>query len=190
MNFRYIVLYDGSVLNYFKRRVKCLKENNQYRINSFTMALIAAKHMSYQTIILDARGVYVSTVPIISMMKMACNEVFSNYKSRRDVGRDYFNHYKKSPIVIDHEKGIYAWPTKSPSSPDCMYIFQEHVTSIDNQKYPTISFSNKMTLQLNCSNFTYNKQKDRAAVQMLHYQFRHKQLMKENQMIPDVHTFL
>lgn len=167
-----------------------MKENNQYRISSFTMALIAARHMSYQTIILDTRGVYVSTVSTISLLKMACNEVFSDYKSRRDVGRDYFNHYKKSPIVIDYEKEICAWPTKSSSSPDCMYIFQKHVASIDKQKNPTISFSNKMTLQLNCSFFTYNNQKDRSAVQMHHYQSRYKQLMKENRMTPDVHTFL
>ena len=154
------------------------------------MALIAAKHVAYETIIFDTRGVYLSTVPIQALLKIACNEVYGNYKSRRDVGREYFKHHKKSPIVIDHEKGIYTWPTKSPSSPDCMYIFQEHVESTNEQRYPTLTFSNKMTLQINCSIFTYRKQKERAAVQMLYFQSRNKPIVKEHTTIQDFNTLL
>lgn len=58
------------------------------------------------------------------------------------------------PIPINHREYICAFPTESPSSPNCIWLFYNHIDDIEflkKSKKATIHFSNGTTTTIHIS---------------------------------------
>ncbi|WEG13411.1 competence protein ComK [Pullulanibacillus sp. KACC 23026] len=101
-----------------------------YEINSNTTALAPAKHFDYQTIIYETDQVlYVNKRPL-ELIEPACMEGGATYDGRRLAVIHQTGAKHKVPIPIAPNKGIFAFPTLSPSQYDCHWIFYQHVRQI------------------------------------------------------------
>lgn len=146
-----------------------MKVNNQYALSEATMAMEYAKVMHYESIIHDVNDSYYSTQTNQALINKACLEQNTTYETKREISRIKFKHNMKPPFIICALKGIYFIPTMSPTSPDNIWINPRHVVSVSKDHYPTLTFTNGLQLKINCSIHTYEKQVERAQVQLYHH---------------------
>ncbi|RFU71066.1 hypothetical protein D0469_03775 [Peribacillus saganii] len=139
-----------------------MEENERYKVSRSTMGLAPALHPQFQTIIYDVKGIYLTHKPIRMLLNEACLNGGAGYSGRLESARWLLKHYKKTPLLICPLQRIYAFPTLSPKSHDCMWIFPRHLENFDDETL-TVTFRNGATLVVNCSPHVFHKQKGRAA---------------------------
>ncbi|MBD3107931.1 competence protein ComK [Bacillus sp. AGMB 02131] len=146
-----------------------MKVQNQYALNEATMAFKYARVMHYESIIYDVKGTYYSTQTNYSLINEACLERNTTFEAKKKISAVKYNHKVKPPIIICAFNGIYFIPTMSPTSIDTIWINPRHVISVSEDPMPTLTFVNGETLEINCSKHTYDKQVERAQVQLYHH---------------------
>ncbi|WP_180954183.1 competence protein ComK [Bacillus sp. M6-12] len=139
-----------------------MEENERYKVSRSTMALEPAQHPLYQTKISDLKGTYYTRKSIRMLLNEACLNGGAGYSGRLESARWLLKHYKKTPLLICPLQRIYAFPTHSPKSHECMWIFPRHLQSFDDATH-TATFKNGTKLIVNCSPHVFHKQKGRAA---------------------------
>lgn len=162
-------------------RILKVKENNkeksikvleEYTIQGNAIALLPAKSIEYRTIVLTSNEkLYIKLTPL-EIIKASCYQNFSSYEGRREAVKHLTDFQKKVPIPVNTSQDIYAFPTKSPTSEDCVWLFFHHIKKIvDNHKegmeceFPsTVHFVNNTKLSLNISHFSLRHQFYRTAV--------------------------
>ncbi|WP_405098912.1 competence protein ComK [Oceanobacillus sp. FSL H7-0719] len=145
---------------------------DDYTIQDNVIALLPANSNEYRTIVLTSNEkLYIKLTPL-EIIKASCYHNFSSYEGRREAVKYLTNFQNKVPIPVNTSGGIYAFPTKSPTNDDCVWLFYHHIKSIvDNQKggmkseFPsTVHFVNNTELPLNISHFSLSHQFYRTAV--------------------------
>ena len=146
-----------------------MKINDEYALSEATMAMEYAKVMHYESIIHDVNATYYSTQTNHTLINEACLEQNTTYETKKEISRIKYKHKVKPPFIICPLKGIYFIPTMSPTSADNIWINPRHVIQVSDDLYPTLTFTNGYTLKINCSIHTYEKQVERAQVQLYHH---------------------
>ena len=153
-------------------RKEVIKVQNKYTVQGNAFALIPAKSMEYYTIVLTStEKLYIKQTPI-EIIKASCFQDFSSYEVRREAVKYLTDFQNKVPIPVNTSQDIYAFPTKSPSSNECVWLFFHQIKKIvDNRKHglaenlpSTVHFVNETKLSLDISYFSLNQQFCRTAV--------------------------
>ncbi|SDJ97518.1 competence protein ComK [Sediminibacillus albus] len=142
-----------------------------YQVNKHTMALLAAAQLEYETVVLEQeRQLYVKQPPL-QLIKKACLDAGSTYDGRRLAIIYHTGSRKKVPIPINPEKNIFAFPTCSPASFSCYWIFYRHIFDIEtgpsvenSSAQSTIVFTNGQQLPMKESAYVLKKQQLRTAL--------------------------
>ncbi|WP_153461713.1 competence protein ComK [Sediminibacillus terrae] len=145
------------------------KVQKDYKINKQTMALLTACQLEYETIVMERnRQLYIKRPPL-QLIKNACLNAGSSYDGRRSAVIHHTGSKKKVPIPVSPENNIFAFPTCSPDTIPCHWIFLEHIFDIKSapKKEETavqsiIVFHNGMQLRLTESKRVLEKQFQRT----------------------------
>lgn len=144
-----------------------------YDINQSTMALLAASHTDYATIVLEPNRKLFVKKPALKLVQSSCLDGYSTYDGRRTAIIYHTGAKRKVPIPINPSKNIYAFPTHSPTEYCCNWIFYHHVKNIipirssTDKVQSTIIFHDQQQLTMNESYFVLEKQMQRTAMCIL-----------------------
>ena len=142
-----------------------------YDISLKTMALLPARDIDYDTIIIEENKTENVRQTSFNIIEDAClKRNWTTYEGRRDGVIQQTNFKQKTPIPIDIQKGIYFFPTHSPNNMDNIWIAFHHILSIG--KIPArertkdaqsiVHFKNRHALKLNISFHTLKEQYNRT----------------------------
>jgi len=120
-------------------------------ISSSTMILEPYAHPFHRTKITENDGnIKFSSKTSLQLVQLSCLlHNHSTYKGRRDAIQENYYFKQNIPIPIDHRHYICAIPTKSPASPDCIWVFYSHINKIEiynNRKQSKLHFYNGTTI--------------------------------------------
>lgn len=141
-----------------------------YLINQLTLAILPAKQMNYDAIIIKQnKALHVRQTPL-QLIKTACYNDWTTYEGRREAVIRYTNFKQRVPIPISIKKRIYLFPTHSPGNNNNNWIAYQHIARIikvpqskqTEQAKSTIHFKNGQTLTLSISMHTLRKQMERT----------------------------
>ncbi|MCA1031381.1 competence protein ComK [Bacillus timonensis] len=102
---------------------------DEYEVGTSTKALEFHHHPVYQTKIYDVDGEFFSSKSMLDLIKIGCLEGGADYEGRKKAVKHCLGIQRKIPIVMDYQRRICIFPTKSPEEYDCMWIFTDHVKS-------------------------------------------------------------
>lgn len=147
-----------------------------YEINGSTMALLAVAHTDYSTLVLEeARQFFVRQTPT-QIVKAACIEGGASYDGRRISVKHQIGAKQKVPIPINPKENIFAFPTHSPKTFECCWIFYHHVKYFtmftapsDQTTQSKLIFKNGQTITLSESHYILEKQMQRTALCILRF---------------------
>ncbi|MCM3023140.1 competence protein ComK [Heyndrickxia ginsengihumi] len=144
----------------------------EYRITRCSYALVSSDRPEYVTKIYDKNGIFYSKKTKLSLLDEACIRMRGcDYRGQVRAFKKLFG-YNKAPVILSLPH-IFAIPTKSPSVHDCQWIFLQHVSNLIEQNGRLIIvFKNKQTLELNCSPYTFFKQRSRAYELIVYLAFK------------------
>jgi competence protein ComK len=138
-----------------------------YEINEDTMAIIPANEFDYATIVLEGNETYYVKKKVSQLIEKGCLEGGAKFEGRRESVIHKTGIDKKVPMPINPNENIYAFPTHSPSSHDCMWIFYFHIKEVkpngNNKAQTMITFNNAHELLVDVSYQIIKKQKLRTA---------------------------
>lgn len=131
-------------------------DENDIFISNSTMMLEPCKHPYYCTTLIDSSGNHIqSRQTALQLIKKYClMHVHSTYQGRRNAIQINFKFKQNVPIPINHREYICVFPTESPSSPNCIWLFYNHIDDIEfseRSKQTTIHFSNGTTTTIHIS---------------------------------------
>src|SRR5690625_5837534 len=144
---------------------------SSYDISLKTIALLPARNIDYDTIVIEENETKYVQETSFNLIKEAClKRDWTSYEGRRDGVIKHTNFKKKTPIPIDIHKGIYFFPTHSPTNIDNIWIAFHHILSIE--KIPArertkdvqsiVYFKNRQALKLSISFHTLKEQYNRT----------------------------
>ncbi|WP_456276464.1 competence protein ComK [Bacillus sp. AK128] len=138
-------------------------ELKHYEISSTTLAIVPAYHPTYGSRIIDLQGEYYCKETPIKLIEHACLEGGASLEGRKKALRHLKSFHQCPPIPINPLEDIYAFPTISPESYDCNWIFYEHIHYLTPQLQSTIiTFRNQQTLEVPISIAVMKKQLSRT----------------------------
>lgn len=146
-----------------------------YEINPQTMAILSVAEIEYSAIVLEEnKKIYVRQTPL-QIIKAACLEGGASYEGRRKAVTYLTGAMQKIPIPINPRRNIFAFPTHSPTTFECNWIFYHQIKTITIPKVPNptiqsiIHFKNNQSLSMNESCYVLQKQYQRTAMCILQY---------------------
>ncbi len=148
-----------------------------YEINKDTVVLMPARHIDYETIVLERNAkFYVKKTPL-ELIRAACLEGGSTYEGRREAVIALTGSQNKVPIPIEPLQHIYAFPTHSPKQFDCCWLFYHHVKSMKphpkSSSKTLVTFKNSRELTVPVSYYSLEKQMLRTSQCILRFSYRH-----------------
>lgn len=134
-----------------------------YEISPTTLAILPACHTTYQSHILDLHGEFYSEKPALKLIEQACLEGGSSYEGRRKSIQYKKSFYHYPPIPINPLEHIYAFPTCSPESFECIWLFYEHIHHYKPQNgQVVVTFYNGKQVEIPISKAIMDKQMART----------------------------
>ena len=142
-----------------------------YDISLKTMALLPARDIDYDTIVIKENETKYIRQTSFNLIKEAClKRDWTTYEGRRYGVIQQTNFKQKTPIPIDIDKGIYFFPTHSPSNMDNIWIALHHILSIGKilaygktkDAQSIVYFKNRHALKLSISFHTLKEQYNRT----------------------------
>jgi competence protein ComK len=144
-----------------------------YEINEDTVAIIPANHYDYASIVLEGNETYYVKKKVFQLIEEGCLEGGAKFEGRRESVIHKTGSDMKVPIPINPNENIYAFPTNSPSSHDCMWIFYFHVKEVkpngNNKAQTMITFNNSEKLLVDVSYQIIKKQMLRTSYCILRF---------------------
>lgn len=139
---------------------------DDYLINENTLALLPVKQIDFDTNVIEtAQKIKVRKTPL-ELIKAACYSEWVTYEGRRQAVIHHTSFKRKVPIPINIRKGIYFFPTHSPTSIYNTWISYHHIDKIKtnscNQTKAMIIFCNGLKLSVNISYHILDKQMKRT----------------------------
>jgi len=144
---------------------------SSYDISLKTIALLPARDIDYDTVVIEVNETKHIRKTSLNLIKEAClMRDWTTYEGRRNGVIKHTNFKQKTPIPIDIHKGIYFFPTHSPSNIDNIWIAFHHILSIENipaqertkDAQSIVYFKNRQTLKLSISFHTLKEQYNRT----------------------------
>lgn len=141
-----------------------------YIVNKKTLAIIPAKQVEYESIVMEGNQVLRVRQTPLQLIKKACLDYWSSYEGRRQAVMYHTNFMRQVPIPISPQHGIYTFPTHATGHIDCHWIFFNNILLItegdpskekSNTKTQVI-FKNRKTLRLNISMHVLENQMNRT----------------------------
>lgn len=135
-----------------------------YHITQNTLAILPAKQLNYDTIIIEQQTTkHIQQTPL-SIIKSACEQEWSTYDGRRQAISQQMNFKQKVPIPTSIINKHIFFPTHSPHHLDNNWIAAHHITHIKRttKHQSTLQFTNGQILTLDTSYHTLHQQTKRA----------------------------
>lgn len=146
-----------------KGRILLIKNN--YDINEHTIALIPAKQIEYETLVMEADAIYKVKLDPLTLIKNACDADYCTYDGKRHAVTKNTGYSRKVPIPISIINEIFAFPTHSPTDYECHWFFFNHINHIQKDpstKHTRVTLKNKQELTLPISFNIFKKQYERT----------------------------
>ena len=107
---------------------------SDYKITTQTMAIFPflEKDTIISRILEVNRELFVSLSPQ-EILNLGCILYGSSYSGRKEASKHIADFQYKVPIIMDSSKGMYFFPTTSPSKDECIWISQSHVLNQEKQ---------------------------------------------------------
>lgn len=146
-----------------------MRKYEYHFIDRSTLYLMSSYETEGKTKVVTTHGVMYSSLSAVQLIDRTCMLYASTYEGRVKANRYNLKQHKKTPILISND-GVAAFPTMSPSHPDCIWIFNHDYrtekvspgrTRIIYEKYGIV-------LDLDVSIHTLEKQRTRM-YEMLYY---------------------
>lgn len=140
-----------------------------YIVTKDTCALLPAKHIEYNTIVIGKETTHISQTPF-EIIQASCIHHWSSYEGRRKAVVEKLNYRQKTPIPVSVQHKLCFFPTHAPTHMDNCWInwFQvdtwreiHNKDGIHNEQ-TEILFLNGYRLKLNISRHTMLQQMDRV----------------------------
>lgn len=136
-----------------------------YTITNNTLALLPARKIEYNTIVLEQnQQLYIEQTPL-EIIKASCKAYWSNYEGRRRTTIKHTGFKQKTPIPISKLNQIIAFPTHSPLHHDCSWIiYRPHLQIIPHPEKTILSIGYEQSIHLDVSIHSLQKQIERAFI--------------------------
>ncbi|WP_096155211.1 MULTISPECIES: competence protein ComK [Bacillus] len=107
---------------------------SDYKITAQTMAIFpfVEKDTIISRILEVNRELFVSLTPQ-ELLNSGCLFYGSSYSGRKEASKYIAAIQYKVPIIMDSSKGMYFFPTTSPSKEECIWISEPHVLTQEKQ---------------------------------------------------------
>jgi len=125
--------------------------------------------------IITTRGIFYSVLTPLELLNKACINYFSTWQGRTEAATNLLNYSKKPPfIIVPNEIGVF--PTTSIKSPDCVFIFNHHISVYEVAKgQSVITFMAGISVTVKASKHTILKQYQRLHALMSVSNTMHKE---------------
>ncbi len=140
------------------------------------MALLSVANIDYDVNVLEQQQEFFVRKRPIHLIQSACLDGGSTYEGRRLAVIHQTGSKQKVPIPVDPLHHIFAFPTLSPRTYECKWIFYHHVHSIQAHRSPEepsiqsiITFKNGHQLPMNETTYILEKQMQRTAMCILRF---------------------
>lgn len=101
-----------------------LKKYEKNYIDRTTLMLLPLFEGDFKTRIVTTHGEYFSVLPILQLIDRACMQYASTYDGRVKATRYNLKQFKKTSILFSPQGvGVAAFPTKSATQAECVWIF-------------------------------------------------------------------
>ena len=143
---------------------------SEYTIVEQTKAIIPQNHLHYRSLVLETNGstFYVEQTPI-QIIEANCLDNGCTYEGRRTAVKKRLEFKRKIPIPISRLHSIYTFPTHSTTNPNCIWIFPQHISHMDEQllenlpsNHTKVTFKDGTILSLDVSYYVMKKQVERT----------------------------
>src|SRR5699024_4528915 len=122
-----------------------IKKN--YKINEDTNIIIPAKHINYDSIVLEGDTVYPVRQTPLEIVKYTAKCNGYDFESRKKSCDTYFDYAYKLPISLSDAMLLIAFPTRGIDHFDCIWIIERNVKEIMKQGgVSTIIFNNNQSV--------------------------------------------
>lgn len=140
-----------------------------YLVHEGNNALLPGKALDYSTIVLSTfEKIYVKSPPL-KIIEESCYRDYASYDGRRKAVRYMTGYSNKLPIPVNTARKIYAFPTKSPANPDCIWIFFNRIKKLEDKTHDSdstnrsvVHFIDGTSLPLDVSFYTLEQQYKRT----------------------------
>ncbi|HSP22162.1 MAG TPA: competence protein ComK [Planococcus sp. (in: firmicutes)] len=138
-------------------------------IDRSTLFLLSSFETEHKSKVVTNHGEYYSRLSAMQLIDRACMLYASTYEGRVKATRYNLKQHKKTPILISSD-GVAAFPTRSPSHPECAWIFNHDYRTeyVSVGKTRVIYEQYGISVVLNVSIHTLEKQRTRM-YEMLYY---------------------
>ncbi|MEI3597618.1 MULTISPECIES: competence protein ComK [unclassified Oceanobacillus] len=139
-----------------------------YTITQNDNALLPGRSTHYDTIVLTSEGKHYVKKPPFDIIKESASKTFLTYEGSTYLIREKLGFKYKLPLPINTALGIYAFPTMSPSHPDCIWLFYHRIKSIEDISEESVLYKSKVhfvdgtSLSLTTSCYSLDKQMKRT----------------------------
>jgi competence protein ComK len=139
-------------------------------IDRSALFLLSSFETERKTKVVTAHGEFYSQLPALQLLDKACMLYASTYDGRVKATRHNLKQYKKTPILISGENGVAAFPTKSPSHPECAWIFNHdyRIEFVSATRTRIVYDQHNVAIELDVSIHIMEKQRTRM-YEMLYY---------------------
>jgi len=128
---------------------------HDYIANEYTQAILPAKHIEYNSVVVEKEQVYRIRETPIEIIKASCEKDCSNYEVRKAILAKRTAFKYKLPMFTRKISPILAFTTISPDNFDCAWIFPRGIVACKKQKkQSSITFETMLTLTLDISYHT------------------------------------
>ncbi|KAB8133664.1 hypothetical protein F9U64_12240 [Gracilibacillus oryzae] len=137
-----------------------------YRITKKTLAITPYYDLHFQSKVVETEKEVLSTDAPLQIIQENCLHYGASYEGRKQSVRHHLPFFQKTPIPIHPAHNIYCFPTKSPRSYDCYWLFYAHIYKINAGDYDSsvIHFTNGLQLILAESFHSLQNQYDRTSI--------------------------
>ncbi|MGI2327538.1 competence protein ComK [Planococcus sp. YIM B11945] len=149
-----------------------MKAYDENLIDRSVLFVVSSFEKGSKSKIVTKHGVLYSPYSALSLINKACMLYASTYDGRVKATRHNLQQHKKTTILIS-EDGVAAYPTKSPTHPECVWIFNQEyrIEFISPTKTRLIYDQYQVSAEVNVSIHTLQKQRTRMH-EMLYYYMR------------------
>lgn len=138
-----------------------------YHINKRTLAILPAKQIEYDTIVIEQQQTLHVRQTSLKIIKNSCKKYWATYEGRREAVIHHMNFQQKVPIPISIMNQLYFFPTHSPNHLDNSWIAAQQITQItrhphSRNRQSIIQFACGQTLTIDVSTYILRQQAERT----------------------------
>lgn len=139
---------------------------SHYKVFLGTEAIANIDHHTYRTIAFDINGIFLTKQSTHSILEEACLQGGADYNGRIKSIRQKFKYFRLTPLAIDPDNNIFAFPTSSPKNKDSVWIFDIHVHSFKriSKDIIEVTFESGHTLEANISKDFFKEQMENTSL--------------------------